>query len=242
MGDIMNIPNHVGLIMDGNGRWATKRGLDRSEGHKAGCDAFENISCYIFDKGVKYLSVYAFSTDNFKRPEKEVNFLMNLFVKVFSKKIKKILDRDVRIVFSGRKENLRSDVIKSIEKMEEKTKDNKSGTLNVCLNYGSQEEIVDGIKRLFKDIDEKKFSINDLDKESFYKYMYKDLPPIDLMIRTSGEQRLSNFMLYQLTYSELYFTDTLFPDFDEKEFDKALDAYNNRDRRFGKVNTGIEKK
>ena len=238
----MNIPKHVGLIMDGNGRWATSRGLERSAGHKAGFEAFENIACYIFDRGVKYLSAYAFSTDNFKRPEKEVTFLMNLFVKMFNLKMKKLIDRDIKIVFSGRKENLRDDVILAMEKMEEKTKNNKSGTLNICLNYGAQEEIVDGIKRLYNDIENNKFNIDDLNKDTFYKYMYKDLPPLDLMIRTSGEQRLSNFMLYQLTYSELYFTDTYFPDFNEEEFDKAIIAYNNRDRRFGKVNSGSEQK
>ena len=208
------VPNHVAIIMDGNGRWATEKGMVRTEGHKKGAETLENLAIHILNSGTKYLSVYAFSTDNFKRPETEVSFLMNLFIKMFKTKMEKIIKNNIRVVFSGRKENLRNDVLDAMNSIVEKSKNNTNGTLN----------------------------INDLDKELYYKYMYEDLPPIDLMIRTSGEQRLSNFMLYQLTYSELYFTDTYFPDFDEKEYDKALDAYNNRDRRFGKIKDGSESK
>ena len=236
-----NVPNHVGIIMDGNGRWATSRGLNRSEGHKKGAETLDKLACYIINKGVKYLSVYAFSTDNFKRPEKEVSFLMNLFIKMFTTKMNKIIDKDIRVVFSGRREELRDDVLKAMDEITDRSKNNKAGTLNICLNYGSQEEIVDATKKIVSDVNEGRLNIEDLNKDMYYKYLYQDLPPIDLMIRTSGEQRLSNFMLYQLTYSELYFTETYFPDFLEKEFDKALDAYNNRDRRFGKVKDGSEK-
>ncbi len=236
------IPNHVAIIMDGNGRWATEKGLTRTEGHKKGAENLDSLALHILNTGTKYLSVYAFSTDNFKRPEKEVSFLMNLFIKMFKTKMEKIIKNDIRVVFSGRRDNLREDVLDAMDGIVEKSKNNKKGTLNICLNYGSQEEIVDGVKKVLKDIMDKKIDIDDLDKELYYKYMYQDLPPIDLMIRTSGEQRLSNFMLYQLTYSELYFTDTYFPDFDEKEYDKALEAYNNRDRRFGKIKDGSETK
>lgn len=234
------VPNHVAIIMDGNGRWATTKGMVRTEGHKKGAETLEDLAVYILNTGTKYLSVYAFSTDNFKRPETEVSFLMNLFIKMFKTKMEKIIKNDIRVVFSGRRENLREDVLDTMDFIVEKSKDNKKGTLNICLNYGSQEEIIDATKKIVKDVQKGILDIDDLDKELYYRYMYEDLPPIDLMIRTSGEQRLSNFMLYQLTYSELYFTDTYFPDFDEKEYDKAIDAYNNRDRRFGKIKNGSE--
>ena len=231
----MNIPNHVAIIMDGNGRWAKARGLDRSQGHKKGCETLEELCEHVFDRGVNYLSIYAFSTDNFKRPEKEVTFLMNLFVKMFTKKMKRILEKGIKIVFSGRREGLREDVLKSMDNITNISKDNQNGTLNICINYGSQEEIIDAFKKLYKEIEEGKVLIDSLERDSLYKYMYQDLPPIDFLIRTSGEERLSNFMLYQLTYSEFYFPDTYFPDFDSKEFDRALEVYNSRDRRFGKV-------
>ena len=236
------VPNHVAIIMDGNGRWATTKGMVRTEGHKKGAETLENLAVHILNNGTKYLSVYAFSTDNFKRPETEVSFLMNLFIKMFKTKMEKITKNDIRVVFSGRRENLREDVLDAMDSIVEKSKDNKKGTLNICLNYGSQEEIIDATKKIVKDVQKGILNIDDLDKELYYRYMYEDLPPIDLMIRTSGEQRLSNFMLYQLTYSELYFTDTYFPDFDEREYDKAIDAYNNRDRRFGKIKNGSESK
>ena len=236
-----NIPNHVGIIMDGNGRWAKQRGLVRTEGHRQGAYNLEKLAVHILNTGTKYLTVYAFSTDNFKRPEKEVSFLMNLFIKMFKTEMDNIIKNDIKVVFSGRKENLREDVLDAMEYVTEKSKNNKKGILNICLNYGSQEEIVDATKRIVQDVNNGVLNIDELDKELYYRYMYQDLPPIDLMIRTSGEQRLSNFMLYQLTYSEMYFTDTYFPDFDEKEYDKAIDAYNNRDRRFGNVKDGSAK-
>lgn len=236
-----NIPNHVGIIMDGNGRWAQKRGLVRTEGHRQGAYNLEKLAVHILNTGTKYLTVYAFSTDNFKRPEKEVSFLMNLFIKMFKTEMDNIIKNDIKVVFSGRKENLRKDVLEAMKYVTEKSKNNKKGILNICLNYGSQEEIVDATKRIVQDVNNGVLNIDELNKELYYKYMYQDLPPIDLMIRTSGEQRLSNFMLYQLTYSEMYFTDTYFPDFNEKEYDKAIDAFNNRDRRFGNVKDGSSK-
>lgn len=236
-----NIPNHVGIIMDGNGRWAQKRGLVRTEGHRQGAYNLEKLAVHILNTGTKYLTVYAFSTDNFKRPEKEVSFLMNLFIKMFKTEMDNIIKNDIKVVFSGRKEKLREDVLEAMEYVTEKSKNNKKGILNICLNYGSQEEIVDATKRIVQDVNNGVLNIDELNKELYYKYMYQDLPPIDLMIRTSGEQRLSNFMLYQLTYSEMYFTDTYFPDFNEKEYDKAIDAFNNRDRRFGNVKDGSAK-
>lgn len=228
-----NIPKHVSIIMDGNGRWATNRGLKRSEGHLKGSETLEDLAIHALSCGVEYLSVFAFSTDNFKRTEEEVGFLMNLFIKMFTKKFDRLIDNEIRVVFSGRRENLRNDVLKAMDEVEEKTKDLKKGTLNICLNYGGQEEIVDATKKIYNDIQNGKLSIDQLDKNIYSKYLYQNLPPIDLLIRTSGEHRISNYMIYQSAYSEFYFTDTLFPDFNEEEFDKAIYAFQNRDRKFG---------
>ncbi len=230
----MNIPNHVAIIMDGNGRWATKRGLDRSMGHLEGSKTLEKLAIHALDRGVKVLSVYAFSTDNFKRSQKEVDYLMNLIVKYFNTKFEKISKKGIKVLVSGRKTNLREDVLKAIDNIEEKTKNNTAGILNICLNYGGQEEIIDGAIKLAKDINNG-LDISNFKREDFYKYLYHELPPIDLLIRTGGELRVSNFMLYELSYSEFYFTNTYFPDFDKSEFNKALFMYENRDRRFGGI-------
>lgn len=232
----MNIPKHVAIIMDGNGRWATKRGLKRSAGHLEGSKTIEKIAIHALDRGVKVLSIYAFSTDNFKRGQEEVDYLMDLFVKTFKNKFDKFVKKGVKVVFSGRKSNLKEEVINTINDLEEKTKDNEKGILNICLNYGGQEEIVDAAIKLAKDINEG-LDIKNLTREDFYKYLYQELPPIDLIIRTGGEVRLSNFMLYQASYSEFYFTNTLFPDFDKSEFNKALFIYDSKDRRFGGINS-----
>lgn len=231
----MNIPKHVAIIMDGNGRWAKARGLKRSEGHIEGAKTLEKIALHAIDMGVSVLSVYAFSTDNFKRDQEEVDALMNLIIKYFKTKFTKIDKKGIKVLISGRKDNLRDDVIEAINNIEEKTKDNKNGILNICLNYGGQEEIIDASIKLAKSIN------NGLDpknvtREDFYKYLYHELPPIDLLIRTGGESRVSNFMLYEMSYAEFYFTNTLFPDFDKSEFNKALFIYDNRDRRFGGIN------
>ena len=229
MEDNLKIPRHVSIIMDGNGRWATRRGLKRSAGHLEGSKTLEKLACHAIDRGVEVLSVYAFSTDNFKRSEEEVTYLMNLFIKMFTTKFKTIKKKGIKVVFSGRRVNLREDVLNAMNKIVEETKDNTKGTLNICLNYGGQEEIVDAIKKIVND----KVDINTIDKNTLYKYLYNDLPPIDLLIRTSGELRVSNYMIYEMAYSEFYFTDTLFPDFDEAELDKAIEAYNGRDIRLG---------
>lgn len=227
------VPKHVGIIMDGNGRWAKMRGKKRSFGHLEGSKTLENIALYAIECGVQILSVYAFSTDNFKRSKEEVDYLMDLFIIMFNKKMTKIKDNDIKVIFSGRREPLRKDVLASMDKIVEETKNNKRGILNICLNYGGQEEIVDATKKIVELVNNGELNIDDVDKNNFYKYLYNDLPPLDLLIRTSGEYRLSNFMPYQSTYSEFYFTDTLFPDFDNREFDKAIESYNKRDRRFG---------
>ena len=226
--------NHVAIILDGNGRWATKRGLSRSMGHKAGFDNLKKLSKHIFKRGIKILSVFAFSTENFKRDKEEVDYLMNLLVNDF----KKLIDKkdNVKIVFSGRRDNLREDVISAIEEIETLTKNNTDHIFNICFNYGGRAEIIDTTKKIVKECQEGKIEIDDIDEELYKKYLYNEIGDIDLLIRTSGEYRISNYMLYQLSYSEMYFTDVLFPDFNNKEFDKAIENFNNRDRRFGGIN------
>ena len=228
----MNIPKHVGFILDGNGRWAKEQGLTRSEGHQAGFDNLTDLSKYIFNQGVEVLSVYAFSTENFKRSKAEVDFLMNLFVSGFKKYADELKKNDIKIVFSGRRaEPLPSKVIKVIEEVEEITKDCQKGIFNICVNYGSHAEIVDAVKSIIND----GVKAEDINEELFNKYLYQELPPIDLLIRTSGELRISNFMMWQAAYAEFYFPNIYFPAFKPKDFDKAIELYNNRDRRFGGI-------
>lgn len=229
------IPNHVAIIMDGNGRWAQKRGLKRTKGHQRGAKVLKKISEYVYDKKIKVLSVFAFSTENWKRDKEEVDYLMDLFIKVFKDNFKSIKEKGVKIVFSGLKTKLNDKVLKEMERMTEETKNNKNGVFNICLNYGGQDEIVEATKKIVSDVKEGKIKIDDINKDMYNNYLFNDLPPIDLMIRTSGEFRISNFMLWQMAYAELYFTDVLWPDFDEKELDKAIDSFNKRDRRFGGV-------
>lgn len=230
----LKIPYHVGIILDGNGRWATERGLKRSEGHKAGFETLKILSKHVFTRGVKVLSVFAFSTENFNRAKDEVDYLMNLFLKGFKSSIKEFNKNNIKVVFSGRKEPLSDKVYKSMKSLEKETLNNTGGILNICLNYGGQTEIVDTTKKLINDVLDGKLKIEDITPEIFMKNLYNDLPPIDFLIRTSGEIRISNFMLFSLAYAEMYFPLTYFPDFKEDEFDKALEEYTKRDRRFGK--------
>ena len=230
--DNIKIPKHVAIIVDGNGRWAKERGLSRSAGHDAGFKNLINLSKYILSRGIKVLSLYCFSTENFKRSDDEVSHLMNIFVKMCKKEIKTFNDNNIKVVFSGRDDPLPKKVINARDRMVEETKNNTGGILNICMNYGGRAEIVDACKKIMMD----KLDIDDIDEEVFSKYMYNDLPDIDLMIRTSGELRLSNFLLWQNSYAEFYFPKTYFPDFDDKEFEKALIEYTKRDRRFGNIN------
>lgn len=231
----MVLPNHVGIIMDGNGRWAKQRGLKRSIGHKKGADNLEKLLKHIYSLGIKYVSVYAFSTENFNRSDEEVNYLMDLFVKFFTKKKKIFIKEELKVVFSGSKNRLRDDVVNGMKELEECTKDFNRGVFNICLNYGGRLEIVDAIKKISSEVETGKLNIEDINEELVSHYMYQDLPDLDFVIRTSGEQRISNFMLWQSSYAEYYFPKTLFPDFDKDEFDKALLEFNNRNRRFGGV-------
>lgn len=226
---------HVAIIMDGNGRWAKNRGLIRSLGHEAGSKTLKKICVHAVNKGIKYLSVFAFSTENFKRDKEEVDCLMNLFIKMFNTNFKSLKDNGIKVVFSGRREPLRDDVLDSMDHITKETKDNTKMILNVCLNYGGHSEIVDATKKICQNIIDGNIKIENINEELYNEYLYQNLPPIDLLIRTSGEYRISNFMLWQMSYSEMYFTNVLFPDFNEKEFDLALEKYYNRDRKFGGI-------
>ena len=230
-----NIPNHVGIIMDGNGRWALERGKKRSLGHKEGAKVLEKLVTHAKNVGIKILSVYAFSTDNFKRSAEEVNYLMDLVILYFNTKLSKLSKEGVKVLISGRKNNLRDDVIKSIDNITKITENNTEFTLNICFNYGGQEEIVDASLKIANDIINNKIVSSELNRENFYNYLYNNLPPIDLLIRTGKEHRLSNFMLYQSYYAEIYFVDTYFPDFLEDNLDTALEYYSNCDRKFGGI-------
>ena len=227
----MEIPKHVGIIVDGNGRWAVKKGKSRSFGHLEGSKVLTKLCQHIFKQGIKVVSLYVFSTENFKRSEEEVNYLMNLFIKKFKTEFKVLVDNGIKVVFSGRREPLKQEVLNAMDEITNTTKDNKNGIINFCLNYGSHAEIIDACKNIYNS----NIDINNLDEDTFKKYLYQDLPELDLLIRTGGEIRLSNFMLWQVAYAEFYFTDILFPDFNSDEFDKALLKYKQRDRRFGGI-------
>lgn len=220
------VPNHIGIIMDGNRRWAKEKKKKTIEGHLAGANRIISLAKYIFDKGAKYLSIYAFSTENFNRSAEEVSYLMGLIIKFFNERVNELHDYNIKIVVSGLRDKLSKEVLKCIDNVVDLTKDNTGGVLNVCLNYGGRREIVDAVNKI------KQANVS-ITEETFGKYLYNDLPDLDYVIRTSGEERISNFMLWQISYAEFYFPKVYFPDFDEKEFDKALEIYNNRNRRFG---------
>lgn len=228
--------NHLGIIVDGNGRWAKERGKSRSEGHKAGAENLEKIILYISNKKLaNYLSLYVFSTENFNRDKDEVNYLMELFMKWFDKAKKKYQENNIKVVFSSNLELLDEKVVEKIKTLEDKTKNNTGLVVNFCLSYGGRNEIVDASKKIAIDYKNNKLKLEDLTEELFNKYLYQDLPDVDFLIRTSGECRISNFMLWQLSYAEMYFPDTYFPDFTPELLEESLEVYKKRNRRFGRI-------
>ncbi len=236
----MKIPNHIAFILDGNGRWAKERGLKRSAGHEEGFNNLRVLCKYILSKGVKVLSVYAFSCENFKRSKEEVDYLMNLFIRGFKGYFKELHKENVKIVFSGiKKSPLPDKVIKAMNEMEELTKNNTKAIFNICINYDGRQEILDATNKLIEDVNKGVIKAP-IDTDLFNSYLYQDLPPVDFMIRTSGENRLSGFMLWQSSYAEFYFPDKYFPDFKNEDFDIALEVYNKRERRFGKEEASHE--
>lgn len=230
------MPEHVAIILDGNGRWAKKRMLPRNVGHAQGSKAVEQICEDAHDLGIKYLTVYAFSTENWKRPKEEVDALMKLLDKYLKNCIERSNKNNMRVRVLGDISALDEGLQKKIVELEEKSKNNTGLNFQVALNYGSRDEILRAVKKVAADCKEGKISIEDIDEMYFEKGLdTADIPDPDLLIRTSGEQRLSNFLLWQLAYSEFYFTDVLWPDFNKKELIKAIEHYNKRDRRFGGV-------
>ena len=225
----LKIPTHVGIIVDGNGRWAKERGLSRLQGHDAGFENLRTLVKYIQSRGIKYLSLYVFSTENFKRASNEVGHLMNLFAAMSKKYLPDFMENNVKVIFSGRNEPLPERVIKARDELVAATANNTGSVVNFCMNYGGRAEIVDAVKKIIRAGED----AENLTEESFRKYLYQDLPDVDLMIRTSGELRLSNFMLWQNSYAEFYFPKVKFPDFHEADFDQAIVEYTSRDRRFG---------
>lgn len=232
----MNIPQHVAIILDGNGRWAKSKGMPRNYGHTAGAKNVEVICEDAYNLGIKYLTLYAFSTENWNRPDSEVEALMKLLNTYLKNCIKRANKNDMRVRVLGDISRLDEKFQNTILELEEATKENAGLNLQIALNYGSRDEMIRAMKKMFADYDEKKLSIEDITEEKFAGYLdTKGIPDPDLMIRTSGEQRLSNYLLWQLAYSEFYFTSVPWPDFDKKELEKAIEVYNQRDRRYGGV-------
>ncbi|MBP7979715.1 MAG: di-trans,poly-cis-decaprenylcistransferase [Sebaldella sp.] len=224
------IPEHIAIIMDGNGRWAKSRGLARVEGHKRGADTLEFVLRQSVSFGVKYLTVYAFSTENWKRPKTEVSALMNLFSKYLDNKKDELKEQDIRLVVSGTEEGVSKKLLKKIKETEDYLSDCNTLTFNIAFNYGGRKEITDSINKILA---EGRTSITE---DEFQNYLYQpDIPDPELVIRTSGEFRISNFLLWEIAYSEFYITDTYWPDFDKNEYEKAIEWFNNRERRFGGV-------
>jgi undecaprenyl diphosphate synthase len=224
------VPRHLGLILDGNRRWAAARGLATLEGHKAGSDTLKNIVAAAFERGVSYVSAYVFSTENWSRTQEEVSYLMNLVVRFATKEITQLTSNNIKVVILGSETRVDPKILKSLKKVEEDSKNNTGGTLALCFNYGGYQEITDAVKKVM----DSGVKPNELTEEDIAKNLYHpEVPPVDFMIRTSGEMRLSNFMLWRMAYAELYFSDKFWPDFDTIELDSALAEYTKRNRRFG---------
>ena len=234
--DMERVPQHIAIIMDGNGRWAKKRGLPRKMGHKAGADTLEKVSRAAQDLGVKHLTVYAFSTENWSRPQNEVDALMKLLRNYMKTCLKTAAKNDMKIRVIGDIEPLDADIKSRIRELEEATANNGGLNFTIALNYGSRDEMTRAARKLAKDCVAGKVNPDMIDESVFNSYLdTNDIPDPDLMIRTSGEQRLSNYLLWQLAYSEFYFTDVPWPEFTKEELIKAVEEYNRRHRRFGGV-------
>ncbi len=232
----MNVPNHIAIILDGNGRWAKAKGMPRSYGHVKGCANLETICDDMKELGVKYLTVYAFSTENWKRSREEVEGLMKLFRNYLKKCIKISEKNKMRVKIIGDVTAFDDDIQQKIAELEEFSKDYTELHFQIALNYGSRDEIVRGMRRMARDASEGRISPEDIDENTIGNYLDTvGIPDPDFLIRTSGEQRLSNFLLWQMAYTEFYFTDVAWPDFHKAELIKAIEKYNERDRRYGGV-------
>lgn len=233
------MPKHIAMIMDGNGRWAKRRGLPRTAGHKVGAERIFDLVNYCVKSKIEVITVFAFSTENWKRDKKEIDYIFSLLEGSFVERLEELKKANVRVIVSGSLDRLvgEYDSLKEkIEKIIEETKDNSELTLNVAFNYGGHDEIIRATKKICEEVNNKAISINDINENLFENYLFtKGLPPVDLLIRTSGEQRISNFLLWQIAYAEFIFTDVMWPDFNENELKKCIYEYQRRDRRFGNV-------
>ncbi len=235
--DLNRIPTHIAMILDGNGRWAKKRMLPRTAGHRNGAFNINKVGKYCSDLGVKYLTLFCFSTENWNRPKDEVEYLMKAPTRIFKKLKKQIIENNAKWVFIGRKDRFPNDVLKIINEIEDITKDKTGIVLTICFDYGSHDEITTAVKKIAKDCVDGKLEPDNITPDVIENNLFtKGYPKLDLLIRTSGEYRISNFLLWQIAYAELYFTDVLWPDFDKNELDKAIISYQKRDRRFGGLN------
>ncbi len=227
---------HIAIIMDGNGRWAKSRGLPRSAGHKQGAETLRKIAESAADMGLKYLTVYAFSTENWQRPQEEVDYLMGLLRQYLKSELKELQEHGARICFVGERNMLDADIVAQMAKIEADTVDNDKFTLCIALSYGSRQEIVAAVKNIAQAVKSGKNDIADINEKLISDSLYtKNIPDPDLVIRTSGEQRISNYLLWQIAYSELFFTKTLWPDFTVDELKSIINEYQSRERRYGKV-------
>ena len=239
--DSHKLPNHVAIIMDGNGRWAKQKGMARVFGHKNGVKAVTETVETAAELGIKVLTLYAFSTENWKRPKKEIDLLMSLLVSSLKDELDTLQKNDIKLQSIGQIENLPKKAQKELNEVIHLTKNNSSLVLNLALSYGSREEIVKAIKNISKKVVNKELSIEEIDEKIINNHLYTfTLPDVDFLIRTSGEKRISNFLLWQIAYAELYFTDVLWPDFRKEDFFKAILNYQQRERRFGKISEQIE--
>lgn len=234
---LKKIPTHVAIIMDGNGRWAKKRNMPRVKGHYEGMQTVKKITKYASKLGIKYLTLYAFSTENWARPKEEVSYLMDLPEKMFTSFMPELMENNVKVEVIGVVEKLPENTRKAVEDAIEQTKNNTGLKLIFALNYGSKDEIVTAVKRITQGAANNEYKVEEIDEQLISDNLFtKDTPDPDLLIRTSGEQRISNFLLWQIAYSEFIFTKVAWPDFVEEEFYKALLEYQSRDRRFGGLN------
>ncbi|MEX0932201.1 MAG: polyprenyl diphosphate synthase [Candidatus Saccharimonadales bacterium] len=225
------VPRHLGLILDGNRRWARENGLPQLEGHRKGYENAKRITEAALERGVEYISVFVFSTENWNRSEEEVKYLMNLLHKVVTSEVDEVHKKDIRVRFLGARDRLSNKILDGIDKAEEKTKNNTKGTVAFCLNYGGQREIVEATQKIIK----AGLNPDELTEEKFSEYLYApEIPPLDMVVRTSGEQRISNFMLWRAAYAEICFIDKHWPAFTEEDLDVVIAEYAKRQRRFGK--------
>jgi len=239
--DKTRVPTHIAIIMDGNGRWAHKRGKPRVFGHKNGVKSIKDVIEGCSDLGIKYLTLYAFSTENWNRPKLEVKTLMALLVSSLKKELKTLQKNNIRLNAIGNLKNLPEKAQKELAEVIEKTKNNEVSTLTLALSYGSREEIVNVIKNISKKVVNNELKVEEINEKIINNHLYTfSLPNVDFLIRTSGEKRISNFLLWQIAYAELYFTNVLWPDFRKENLFNAILDYQNRERRFGKTSEQIE--